>query len=70
MIGKYGDEGKTEMNYDKIDVAALLYKAADALRWQEEILKLPSCHDCGKVGRCEYEPTLGQYVRINCPHWT
>lgn len=33
----------------------------------EEISKLPDCHDCGKRGRCEYEPQLGEWVRINCP---
>lgn len=53
----------------KLDVAAILYKAADALRWQEKILALPSCNDCRKNGHCEYEPRPGDYVRINCAFW-
>ena len=33
----------------------------------EKISKLPDCNDCGKSGHCDYEPPLGEWVRINCP---
>ena len=28
---------------------------------------LPDCNDCAKRGKCEYEPDLGAWTRINCP---
>ena len=53
---------------DEIDVAALLYKAADAIRLSERLLALHDCNDCGRPV-CQYIPDPGQPTRINCPHW-
>lgn len=33
------------------------------------ISKLPDCNACGQKKGCDYAPRLGQFVRINCPHW-
>ena len=54
---------------EKIDIAALLYQAADRIRAAEEILAQPNCNDCGRRGMCKYEPRAGETVRANCPHW-
>ena len=27
------------------------------------------CNDCGAARGCDYMPTIGQHVRINCPLW-
>ena len=54
---------------EDIDVAAILYKAADAIRYYERISILPDCNTCIKRN-CEYRPKLGSSTRINCPHWT
>ena len=35
----------------------------------EGVSNLHDCNDCGKKSRCEYEPRMGEYVRINCPLW-
>ena len=35
----------------------------------DRVNELPSCNDCGKQRKCEYEPPIGEYCRINCPHW-
>ena len=35
----------------------------------DRVKELPSCNDCGKRRNCEYEPNIGEYCRINCPHW-
>ncbi len=53
---------------DEIDVAALLYKAADAIRLSERLLALHDCNDCGRPV-CQYIPDPGQPTRINCPLW-
>jgi len=53
----------------KLDLPAILYRVADDLRSYERLIALPSCNDCGLKGRCEYEPHVGMFVRINCPHW-
>ena len=53
---------------DGIDIAAILYKVADALRFYDRIKALPDCNTCVIRG-CEYMPKYGDYTRINCPHW-
>lgn len=53
---------------DDIDVAALLYEAADAIRLNERLLRMHDCNDCGRPG-CKYIPDPGQPTRINCPLW-
>lgn len=55
---------------EKIDVAELLYRAADAIRYQEIIASLPDCSSCGKRPRCLYVPRAGAPTRINCPLWS
>lgn len=47
---------------------ALLY-LADVLILEEEIKRMTSCDDCGKVWECPYRPELGGSVRYNCPLW-
>lgn len=53
---------------EEIDVAALLYKAADAIRLSERLMALHDCNDCGRPG-CQYIPDPGQPTRMNCPLW-
>ena len=50
-------------------VAAIFYKAADALLFMDDVLALPSCNNCGKRMDCEHAPQPGQCVRINCFLW-
>ena len=54
---------------NKIDAAAVLYEAAEAIRWKERALSLPNCYTCGKRKDCEYCPPAGDIIRINCPLW-
>lgn len=42
---------------------------SSCLKSYEEILNLPNCQNCGKIGSCEYAPEWGQLVRYNCPLW-
>ena len=56
-------------NNSCIDIAALLIKAADCIRYAERISALHDCNDCGKVKTCEYLPRIGENTRINCPLW-
>ena len=51
-----------------IDVAAILYKAADAVRQLDVLTGLPSCQDCGRKD-CKHKPLVGQWVRYNCYDW-
>lgn len=50
-------------------IKEVLYKMIDAINFMERISGLPDCNDCGKKCKCEYEPMVGQYTRINCPLW-
>lgn len=54
---------------DKIDLANLLYYAADCIRFYERISALHDCNDCLLNGTCGYRPRPGDYTRINCPIW-
>lgn len=42
---------------------------AECLRLLDEIMNLPDCHTCAKLGSCEYAPEWGRIMRINCPLW-
>ena len=54
---------------EDLDVAAILYKAADAIRYMERIAKLHDCNDCGRQGNCSIMPMYGEATRINCFYW-
>lgn len=54
----------------EIDVAAILYKAADAIRYMERIAALHDCNDCGRKGDCPIMPNYGAETRINCFFWS
>ena len=54
---------------EELDVAAILYKAADAIRYMERISELHDCNDCGRKGNCSIMPRYGEATRINCFYW-
>lgn len=35
----------------------------------DQVAALPNCNDCGGAAGCDYMPTIGRHVRINCPLW-
>ena len=39
------------------------------IEYANEVAKLPNCNDCGGAAGCDYMPTIGKHVRINCPLW-
>ena len=39
------------------------------LIYTQEVAGLHDCNDCGAAAGCDYIPTIGQHVRINCPLW-
>ena len=50
-------------------LAADLRYIADCMTKLEEILNLPNCMDCAKMGACEIEPEWDENVRFNCPEY-
>lgn len=42
---------------------------AESLQLLEKIMSLPDCHNCSKLGACEYQPEWGKIMRFNCPLW-
>lgn len=57
------------MREKTIELANIMSFLADSLRDLDEILKLPTCNDCDKLGGCEYTPEWGHLTRFNCPLW-
>lgn len=55
---------------ENIDVAAILYKAADAIRYMERMSELHDCNDCSRKGDCPMMPDYGAQTRINCFFWS
>ena len=54
---------------DEIDVAEILYKAADAIRYMERLTELHDCNDCARKLNCQMLPAYGAATRINCFFW-
>lgn len=46
-----------------------LQQAALIIREYHKIARMPNCNDCGCAPYCEFRPSVGQYVRFNCPLW-
>jgi Lar family restriction alleviation protein len=44
-------------------------KDCETRRDAAQVAALPNCNDCGNAAGCDYVPTIGQHVRINCPLW-
>jgi len=51
------------------DLSANLHYIGECLATLDEILKLPNCQDCAKLGACEYQAEWGKFTRFNCPLW-
>ena len=48
---------------------ALCDKIKSAVNIADLIATLTNCNNCGKRESCEYIPTEGDTVRLNCPLW-
>jgi hypothetical protein len=59
-------------NLNAIDCSEGCDLAKEAQILRDHIKKIAACHccnDCGKAGRCRYEPKVGEICAINCPLW-
>lgn len=63
------EENNEVKKMNDMEIASILYKAADAIKWKEHMLSLPTCYNCGKKGNCKHIPSTMRDVRINCPLW-
>ena len=69
-LKEYEDAEEQGEAVNDIDVAAILYKAADAIRYMERISALHDCNDCARKQDCQMCPRCGEQTRINCFFWT
>ena len=58
-----GGDGMSRLDDAIANVAYIL----DTLIAYRNITKTGNCNECGKKGKCEYIPKLGEQVRYNCP---
>lgn len=67
-IGLDPIEAWNRRQYDKI-AACDLCELCSSKKYAYQVAALPNCNNCGAAAGCDYLPTIGQHVRINCPLW-
>lgn len=57
-----GVEVKSCKDCEREDCSKCVYRVE-----LEKLIALPGCNECGAKGKCDFEPKLGELVRLNCP---